>query len=187
MSLPPKRNHPARAPLIALGVIVALAVSVAVVFAVMVRSLVFDADDVSVGDCLRVTDAGNGAVKPRKADCDGADFTFYVASKSTSSGTACASRDYSRVSFEGGGGLCLAPNWRAGHCYEVPRATSPGATYLEKGCSTVPADRNRPIYEITDREDGTTDPRCDGSDEAVSFALPKPVGYCYTLASDMPA
>ena len=187
MPLPPRRSHPFRAPLVALAVIVALAVAVAVVFAFTARTLVTDVDDVSAGDCVRVATTGEGTVRARSADCDSEEFTFYVASTSSRSGIRCATNDYSRISFGSGGVLCLAPNWRAGHCYEVPRATDPEATYRERGCATPSSDSDHPILEITKRLDGTSDPDCAASEASVSFALPRPVGYCYAPASDIPA
>ncbi|GAA1456780.1 LppU/SCO3897 family protein [Williamsia maris] len=186
-SLPARRSHPFRAPLVALAVIVALAVAIAVVFAFTARTIVTDATDVSAGDCVRVTTTGEATVKARTADCDSDEFTFYVASRSSQSGVRCATNDYSRISFEGGGVLCLAPNWRAGHCYEVPRASDPDATYRERGCATPSSDSDHPILEITKRLDGTADPECAASEASVSFALPRPVGYCYAPASDIPA
>ncbi len=182
-----RRSHPFRAPLIALAVIVALGVGIAAALAVTNHGLVNDADDVSAGDCVRVTSSGEGTVESREADCGDADFTFYVASRSTRSGARCATSDYSQIAFRDGGYMCLAPNWRAGRCYEVPRSSSPSSTYRERGCATPPTDSAHPIVEITARRDGTTDPDCAESDSSVSFALPEPVGYCYALASDVPA
>lgn len=186
MRPPTKRKHPLRAPLIALAVVILLAAAVVVVFAVTVRSLVTDPTDVSAGDCVRVTASGEGTVTARTADCGSDEFTFYVASRSSRSGVRCATKDYSRISYGDSGVLCLAPNWRAGHCYEVPRPTDPQAAYRESSCVVSPGGR-RQVLEITKRLDGTADPDCAESEDTVSFALPRPVGYCYAPASDIPA
>ena len=138
-----------------------------------------EASDVSVGECVSVKDASDGKVKPSKADCDGSsEFTFYVASKLSSSQSCSGS--LSTLTFEKGDEkVCLAPNLASDKCYQLPTGEGGGLPdFAAVECGATPSGKTV-IAKVDTR--GTADAECASGQQALTFTEPKSIGYCLTI------
>ncbi|MBT0566385.1 hypothetical protein [Williamsia sp. CHRR-6] len=183
---PPPRRRGYKALAVIGVVIVALVIGLIVAFVMITRDSVTSADDVQVGDCVRVTEksGADNNVTVKTVDCADEKFSYYVASSSDSTFAYCSGGRYDKVTLGmGQGSLCLAPNMKEGRCYQFGDDSS----FVDRPCGAASTEPGGTVAKVTKRVDGDTTPDCPEGSGGVGFALPRPIGYCLQSATGVPA
>ncbi|SDU74536.1 hypothetical protein SAMN04488548_1344187 [Gordonia westfalica] len=179
---PPKKSH--KGLWITLGVLAFLVVGAVIAGGVALvgnsdGAIVYNADDVDVGQCLEVT-SGSDSLKAEKISCDTTDFHYVVAGKSfTRFGCGLG---YSTFWFAGNEKevLCLA---QAGKCYHLPESSGADTTSLaqarEIDCGQPVPAGEATNFKVETKE--SREPDCPEGQGEYYVAQPKPTGYCVSL------
>lgn len=138
------------------------------------------ANDVSVGECITVTDSSDGKVEAKKVACDTTDsFAFFAAATVSGSGQCAGSQ--STLTFENGGDkLCLTPNLAQGKCYQLPTGGTGSLTdYKQVDCGTT-APTGAAVVEVVTRANGNV--TCASGLETYDFTQPQSIVYCLRVS-----
>lgn len=136
-------------------------------------------EDAAIGSCVSIGDkAGKGGkIDIEKADCNTTDRLTFTAASVVPAEQDCGNPNLSHVTFAGSSGkLCIASNFEAGSCYQVPSGKGASlADYRKVECSAAPK-RGSIIYRVASRTD--TAATCPTGQLAVNYTAPKTIGYC---------
>jgi len=182
---PPKKSRTWLWILIGVGMVLVAALA-GVLVVVATKGKVTDADDVAIGDCLRVTESAS-SVKANEVDCGTEEFHFAVVSK-TQDRTACG--DYSQLWFTGLSGdrsgevLCLAPIMREGSCYQFPTVETDTALadFNDAACGSNPTVTGARVLRVESKV--SSQPSCPRGQVPLFMARPTPAGYCLAEVTD---
>ncbi|WP_052689025.1 LppU/SCO3897 family protein [Williamsia herbipolensis] len=173
---PPKKSRKKLFAIIG-GVVVLLLVVVVIIGVVASKDTITDINDAKAGDCITVSGSSTAA-KPKTVDCGSDTFNFVVAEK-IDGGANCANEQYSQLTQEDKGKLCLVPNMQVDKCYQLAGPGGSITDFTEVECGAEPAEGGAQVVTVKNREDATEIDCTDGI--PITFEKPTPLGYCLAV------